>query len=367
LISGPIAMICAEAQSQGVIFPTLEGALRDHPDILEPYLLKRGVLPNQGKFAALNAAFWQGGTLLYVPRGVPATLPFLVNRTLTEQNTALLPRTVIILEPGSSATYVEVQGDVGQAFPEPRRRTPAQGGLHCGATDIFVNEDAELRYVVVQDWGESVWDFSMTRAEIGANARLRSLAIGLGAKSSRVHFDAILQGNAADAELRGVYCGNARQHFEYRTLQDHFGPHSRSDLLYKGALKDKASAAYVGTVRVEESGTRTSSSQANHNLLLNSGAKADSIPVLEILAKDIDRCSHGATAGQVDENQLFYLMSRGLNRAESHELIVAGFFEPVLNLLPIKELQDKVWESLTRKLAFQYVEPSDLPLPLGEG
>lgn len=346
-LGGTPSMVCAEAQAKGIIFTSLEQALREHPQLVEPYLLKQGVLPTYNKFAALNGAFWQGGTFLYVPRGVGFEMPFVSPRTVGS-GTAALPRTLIVLEHGATATYLEWQESEGQ---EP--------ALHCGVTDIILKEDAELRYVVSQDWGRGVWDFSIIRAALGANSRFRSFTAGLGAKSSRVHLDAILEGNAAEAELKGIYCGDSRQHFEYRTLQDHSGPHTRSDLLYKGALKDKAGAAYIGTVRVGPGGIQSSSNQANHNLLLNSGVKADSIPVLEILAKDINRCSHGATAGQVDENMLFYLMCRGLSRADAYELIVAGFFQTIMSSFPIPELQDRIWESLSRKLALHYAELGD--------
>lgn len=352
-LGGTPRMVCAEAQAKGIIFTSLDEALREHPQLVEPYLLKQGVLPTYNKFAALNGAFWQRGTFLYVPRGVSFEMPFVSPRTVGP-GAAAVPRTLIVVEPGATATYLEWQEseDAGEA--------PAlQGALHCGVTDIVLKEDAELRYLVGQEWGRGVWDFSITRALLGANSRFRSFTAGLGAKSSRVHLEAILEGNAADAVLKGIYCGDSRQHFEYRTLQYHSAPHTRSDLLYKGALKDRAGAAYIGTVRVGPGGTQSSSNQANHNLLLNSGAKADSIPVLEILAKDIDRCSHGATVGQVDENMLFYLMCRGLSRAEAYELIVAGFFQTIISSFPIPELQERIWNSLGRKLALHYVEPSD--------
>lgn len=357
-LGGTPGMVCAEAHAKGVIFTSLQQAVRDHPGLVEPYLLKQGVLPTYNKFAALNGAFWQGGAFLYVPRGVTFDMPFVSPRSVKDGSASIL-RTLIVFEPGATATYLEWQESSGE---EP--------ALHCGVTDIVLKEDAELRYVVGQEWGRGVWDFSITRAGLGANSRFRSFTAGLGAKSSRVHLDAILEGNAADAVLKGIYCGDSRQHFEYRTLQDHVGPHTRSDLLYKGALKDKAGAAYVGTVRVGAGGTHSTSNQTNHNLLLNTGAKADSVPILEILAKDIDRCSHGATAGQVDENMLFYLMCRGLSRAEAYELIVAGFFQTIISSFPIPELQDRIWESLGRKLALRYVEHGDEGIPspsMGEG
>ena len=333
--------VCADWQPRGVIFTSLERALREYPELVEPYLLEQGLLPNYNKFAALNGAFWSGGAFLYVPKNLVIDTPFLSARTLIAQGGAVIPRTIIVVESGSSIVYVD------QSASESREGQ----ALHCGVTDIFLKENAELRYASVQEWGRDLWDFSLTRANLGAGARFFPVLVNLGAQVSRLHLEAIMAGRGAEARLQGVYFGGSDQHFDFRTLQDHVSPFGTSDLKFKGALKNKASAAYEGTVHVAKGAIRTSANQENRNLLLNPGAKADSVPILEIEASDIDKCSHGATVGQVDESQLFYLMSRGLSRKEAEELAVAGFFDPIIDAIPLQSLQDRLRAVVGEKLA----------------
>ena len=339
-----------ELRRKGVVFTSLERAMQEHPELVEPYLLAQGILPSFNKFAALNGAFWSGGVFLYVPRGVVVEQPFLSMRWLDAPvATGILPRTLIVLEPGSSILYVD----------QSASETHEGSALHCGITEVFLKEAAALHYIGVQEWGGDLWDFSMMRAVQQQHSRFRALTVSLGGLVSRVHLEAALEGQGAEAQLRGVYIGDGRQHFEFRTLQDHRAPHTTSDLLFKGALRDRANAAYEGTVRMQPGAARSSANQANRNLLLNKGAKADSVPVLEILANDVERCSHGATVGQVDEDQLLYLTSRGLSQAEAHELIVAGFVEPILDQIPLEQLQTRLKATVGKKLARLHQETDD--------
>ena len=330
-----------ELRQKGVVFTSLARAMQEHPDLVEPYLLIRGTLPTYNKFAALNGAFWSGGTFLYVPRGVVIKKPLVSGRTLAGDTATALPRTIVVLEPDSSVQYV----DIGAS------ETGEGQALHCGVTDIFLKDTARLHYAVVQEWGRHVWDFSIGRAHIGPGAKFTPVLASLGTRVSRVHLDALLEGPGAEAGLHGIYFGDSNQHFEFQTLQDHISPYGTSRLEFKGALKNKASAAYEGTVHVRKGAIRTTAAQENRNLLLNAGAKADSVPILEIEASDIDRCSHGATVGQVDEETLFYLMCRGLHRSEAVELLVAGFFNPVIESIPITELQEALRAKIGDKLA----------------
>jgi len=330
-----------ELRKQGVVFSSLSSALQEYPDLVEPYLLSQGLLPTYNKFAALNSAFWSAGTFLYVPRGVVVEKPLVSARTLTADGAAIMPRTIIVLEPGSHALYVDLSAS----------ETGAGQAMHCGVTDIFLKDNTQFRYAAVQEWGRNVWDFSMSRAQVGSGARFFPVLASLGARVSRVHLEAILRGAGAEAKLEGVYFGDSNQHFDYQTLQDHVSPYGTSKLVFKGVLKNKASAAYEGTVHVGRGAIRTSASQENRNLLLNPGAKADSVPILEIEASDIDRCSHGATVGQVDEESLFYLMCRGLTRSEAQELLVGGFLATVIDNVPVEGLQEHLRTKVGEKLA----------------
>lgn len=328
--------------ARGVVYTTLEVALREHADLVRPHVERHVLAPKAFKFAALNAAFWAGGMFLYVPAGVAVELPLVHVRWLGGAP-SLVTRSLIVVERGASVSVIDTGGDGSD-----------DAGFHCSAIDAVVAENAELRLTTLQGWGNGVWNFEFTHAWLDRAARLRTLDVSLGSRLTRSHLTATLEGEAADAKLEGVYVGTGTQQFDFRTLQDHVAPHSTSDLLYKGALKDTSRAGYEGVVRMGPHASASAAAQANHNLLLNRGATADSVPVLEILAKDVERCNHGATVGQVDPDTLYYLQTRGLNDTDARELIVAGFLDPVLSRLPTEALQAQIRAAVGRKLAFAH-------------
>ncbi len=326
--------------AQGVIYTTLEQGLREHGDLLRPHVERHVLAPKAFKFAALNAAFWTGGMVLYVPKGVHIEAPLVRSRMLEDGDTAAIGRTLVVLEAGASANVVDAAGS-GEA-----------DGLHAGSIDLVLGEDAELHYHTLQGWGGNVWNFEFTHAWLARRARLHTLDVSLGSHLTRSHLTAVLEGEGANARLQGVYVGTGTQQFDFRTLQDHVAPHTSSDLLFRGALKDTARAGYEGVVRMETTARGAGASQANHNLLLNRGATADSVPVLEILASDVEHCNHGASVGQVDPEQLHYLYTRGLNDTDARELIVAGYIDPILSQLPTEALQARIRAAVGQKLAF---------------
>lgn len=329
--------------AKGVIYTTLEQALREHGDLVRPHFERHVLAPKSFKFAGLNAALWTGGMFLYVPKGVVADVTLAHGRWLAAGGGAIIPRTLIVLGDGAYVRVLDAAGSFDDA-----------AGLHCGATDIVLGENAELHFTTLQQWGSGVWNFDFTHAWLGRNARLRSVDVALGGRVSRTHLSVVLEGPGAEATMEGVYVGTGSQQFDFRTLQDHVAPHSSSDLLYKGALRDTARAGYEGVVRMEHGASGSAASQANHNLLLNQGATADSVPVLEILATDVERCNHGATVGQIDPDQLYYLLSRGLSEQDARELVVAGFLDPVLGKLPSEALQTHLRTAVGEKLAFSH-------------
>jgi Fe-S cluster assembly protein SufD len=329
--------------AKGVIYTTLEQALREHGDLVRPHFERHVLAPKAFKFAALNAAFWTGGMFLYVPKGVQVEHPLVRARWLQAGERSLVSRALIVVEPGASVSVIDTAGSAQES-----------GELHCGSIDMVLGQDAELRLTTLQGWGDSVWNFEFTHAWLAQSARLRTLEAALGARLHRSHLTATLEGPGADALMEGVYVGTGTQQFDYHTLQDHVAPHSSSNLLYKGALKDTSRAGYEGVVRMGPEASAAAASQANHNLLLNKGATADSVPVLEILASDVERCNHGATVGQVDPEILYYLQTRGLNGDDARELIVAGFLDLILSKLPSEPLQARVRAAVGQKLAFAH-------------
>lgn len=325
---------------RGVVFTSLEEAVHRHGQLLQEYLTTPAVPASHGKFAALNAALWSGGVCLYVPPGVAVRLPLHSHLWASRSRLAVVPRTLVVLAQGSSLTYVD----------EYASAPAARGILHSGVVELFVGDGAHLRYITLQRWGTGVRNFMTQRMVLGRDAQLETMLIGLGGGLTKAYVETVLAATGSQARLYGLLLGDGRQHFDHQTLQDHQGPNTSSDLLFKVALKDSARSVFTGLVVVRPEARRTNSYLANRNLLLSDKAKADAIPKLEISTSDVIRCGHGSSVGQVDEAQLFYLMSRGLPRPEAERAIVSGFFESLLVKIPSARLRQRVHRYLKRKL-----------------
>ena len=334
------------AAASGVIFTDLQSAIRDHGRLVEPHLMRAAVTPELGKFAALHGALLAGGTFLYVPAGVEVELPLQSLRVMEREGAAVFPHTLIVAGPGSRVTYIE----------ECVSDTAARLAMSCAAIEIVAGDGAEVRVATLQEWGRHAFHYVVQRAVVRRDATVRSLGVNLGSRLSRVEVQSLLEGEGGTSEMLAVYLADGDQHFDHHTLQLHRAPHTNSDLLFKGALRGRSRSAFSGLIKVTKGAQRTDAYQKNRNLLLSPDARADSLPNLEIEADDV-RCSHGATIGQADELQLFYLMSRGLPRAAAERLLVHGFFEEVLSRLPLPILRDQIRAALERK--------GDTPLPTG--
>ena len=333
-----LAHVPAALVAQGVVVSSFDRALRDHPELVRDAL---GTLlrTDYDGWTALGAALRSGGLFVHVPDGVVAAAPIRLVQWLDAPGVLAAPRTLVVLGRGASATIVDDQVS----------ETLSGVALHLGATEVILGEDAKLVFAMLEDWGRNVYHYGNQRAQIGRNAELQWIQTLLGGRmvKSNSYFD--LAGPGAQAFVHGFMFGDQRQHFHLHTLQRHQVDHTTSDLLIKGCLKDRARSIYQGLIQVSEGAQRTDAYQANRNLLLSDTARADSIPGLEILANDV-RCTHGATIGHVDDEQLYYLMARGLPRAEAQRLIVEGFFAPVLDRIPLGAVREQLRLEIERKI-----------------
>jgi Fe-S cluster assembly protein SufD len=334
--------LAPELEARGVLFLDLATAIREHPELVQTYFMTSAVTPRFGKLAALHGAFVSGGTVIYVPEGVEIELPITSFRWLDLEGTAVFPHTLLIAGPYSKVTYVEECASPACAVVEDL-------AMNCGVAEIVAEEGSQVRYSLVQQWGRNVFHYEACRVFAHKDARIQTLLVTLGSKVSRADVECDLQGEGAESEMLGVYLGDSTQHFDHHTYQLHAAPHARSDLLFKGALKDRSRSIFRGMIRVTKGAQGTDAYQTNRNLLLSEDAHADSLPNLEIEADDV-RCSHGATIGQQDEGQLFYLMSRGIPRPIAEKLIVEGFFEEVLARIPVEALHQRLSAFIARKL-----------------
>lgn len=325
--------------AKGVLFGDLSELLVEHREVLEPHFLAAAVDPDADRFAAWHAAFWTGGTVLYVPRNVEVNVPLYSLIGLATAGAADFSHTLVILEDGASATLLE----------ETNSADPQSEGLHVGAVELIVGAGARLRYVQLQNWNGKVRHFARQVGRVGRDGMLQWTVGALGARTAHIHQHVHLDGPGADAQVNGVTFAVERQLLSFFTQQSHHAPNTHSDLLYKEVCRDKSRLVWRGMIRVDKEAQKTDGYQRNDALMLSADARADAIPGLEIEADDV-RCTHGATAGRVDDEQVFYCMCRGLTRYEAMHVIVEGFFAEVYDRIPVELVRETLSHAVERKL-----------------
>jgi Fe-S cluster assembly protein SufD len=293
----------------------------------------------EDKFTAHNAAGWKHGLLVVVPKGVVLDQPLCVKIANSSPDGALFWRLLVVAEEGSRFSLIE----------EYVSGAPDLAAYSNAAVELFVGQGAKLEYVSIQNLSRGTWHFATHHARVERDAELDWVAGGFGSRKGKTRIQNDLAGQGATSRVTGAYFADGDQHLDYDTFQEHIAPHTTSDFAFKGALRDHATTVWRGMIRVEQEAQRTNAYQENRNLLLSPDAHADSIPGLEILANDV-RCTHGATLGQVDREQLFYLMSRGLSRPEAERLIVRGFFQDVLDRIDLEPVREALAEALEARI-----------------
>jgi len=327
-----------ELASRGVLFTSLDRAVEEHPELVEERL--HSLVPaDRTKFTALHAAFRTGGTFVYVPRDVHVELPLQTITYVDADGLAVFPHTLVVLDQGAELTFIDryVSAALSRAFSD-------------AAVELYLGPNSRLSYVALQDWGAGMTHLSVQRALVGRDAQLRTLGVAFGGSLSRAEVESELEGDGGSSEMLGVYFGDGDQHIDHRSIQDHVGNRTSSDLLFKGALKDRSEAIYIGTVIIEKGAHLCNAYQTNRNILLSETAKAHSVPNLEILTNDPTRCGHAASVGPVDDDQLFYLQSRGIPRDEAVRLIVTGFFREVLDRVELEEIRGTLEQAIEAEL-----------------
>jgi Fe-S cluster assembly protein SufD len=326
-----------ELERKGVLFESIDSALREHPELVTDRLHTL-IPPDRTKFTALQAAYRTGGTLVYVPKGVDVALPLQSLTYVDSAGLAVFPHTLLIVDESASLTFID-------RYVSP----DLESALSVGAIEIFAGPNSQVRYLSLQDWGRGVTHLSVQRAQIDRDAQVRSLAVTFGADLSRTEVESVLAGPGGHSEMLGVYFTDGSQHFDHRSLQDHIAPHCTSDLLYKGALRDSSRVVYSGLIHIAPGAKGSNAFQTNRNVVLSDEAKADSIPNLEIENNDV-KCSHAASVGPVDEDEIFYLQTRGIPRDDAERLIVTGFFQEVLDRVPLEEVRGSLEDAITAEL-----------------
>jgi Fe-S cluster assembly protein SufD len=288
------------------------------------------------KFAAHNAAMWKHGLLVVVPNGVVLDKPLYVRIAVTGQT---FWRLVVVAEEGARASLIEEYASPG----------PSTEAYSNAVTELFVEPNAKLEYVSLQNLSTETWHFASHHARVERDAELDWVAGGFGSKRGKTRIQNDLNGSGATSRVTGAYFADGTQHLDYDTFQEHIAPNCESDFAFKGALRDSATAVWRGMIRVEPDAQKTNAYQECRNLMLSPTAHAVPIPGLEIMANDV-RCTHGATVSRVDREQLFYLMTRGLPRAEAERMVVRGFFQNVLDRIELEPVREAVTAALEARI-----------------
>ena len=320
-----------DLKRKGVIWEPIEKAVVEHEDIFRKHFMTQEVVLGSKKFAALHKAWVKSGTFLYVPRGVEIDLPIEVFHWLHGSGGSTFPHTLLVAGENSKVTLVDY-------FESSDNQAP---GFALGVNDLFLGTGAKLTYICSQNWSEKTLAFQINSTVVGRDASAVSMNLNLGANYARTESVSRLVGQGGRSDMLAVSVADGAQEFDHRTLQDHQQPNTASDLLYKNSLSDAARTIFAGLIRVEPGAHKTDAYQKVRNLLLSDEAEANSAPGLEIEADDV-RCTHGATSGQIDEEEFFYLLSRGITPLVARQLIVGGFLNEVVERLGNKAVGEKL-------------------------
>jgi len=293
-------------------------------------------------FTVLHDAFLAGGAFVKIPRGVVVERPIVVLHWSEGDGLASFPHTLVVAEEGAQVTVFDRYGSTDTG--------PGTTGHFVDAVvELLVADNAHVRYLSVQEHGPRTWQIALQRAHVGRDASLKSSVVALGGDYARLRSESLLTGSGAESDLTAVYFGDGSQMLDFRTLQDHAAPRTRSDLLFKGAVEDTAQSVYSGLIRIRRDAQKANAFQTNRNLVLTEGAEAKSVPNLEIEADDV-KCSHASTVGPIDEDQLYYLATRGVPPEEAERLVVLGFFDDVFDRLPLPALVAPLRRSVVEKI-----------------
>lgn len=328
-------------QEKGVIFTDFRTAEQKYPDLLTS-IFGQIIDPGEDKFTALAAALAQDGVILYVPENIKIDQPLHSLYWGSGGQHAFINHILVWVCDGAEVTFVHESASLSENDDHQI--------FHDGLVELHVGRNARLNFVELQSWGKNVWSFTRERAKVYGDGHLEWIFGAMGTHLTKNFSDIDLVEPGSTGRMSGFYFTSGKQHLDHDTQQNHLAQNTTSDLLYKGALLDESRSVWQGMIYVAPGAIGTDGYQANRNLILSKDARADSIPGLEILADDV-RCTHGATVGKIDEGEIFYLLSRGIPQKEAEELIVMGFFDPIMARIPFEGIQNRFKQAIQEKMS----------------
>jgi Fe-S cluster assembly protein SufB len=309
---------------QGVIFDSIEDGLKNHPDLFKRYFATV-IPPHDNKYAALNSAVWSGGSFIYVPPGVEVDIPLQAYFRVNSENLGQFERTLIIADEGAKLHYIE-----GCTAP-----TYSTDSFHSGVIEIIVNRGASVRYTTIQNWSNNMYNLVTQRARVEEDARMAWLDGNLGSKITMKYPSCYLMGRGASGEIMSIAYAGSGQHQDAGGKMVHAAPHTTSEIISKSISKGGGRSSYRGLVQVQKGAHNASSNVECDALLLDEEARTDTYPYIEIDENDAS-IGHEATVTKIGDEQLFYLMQRGLAEDEARTMVVRGFIEPISKHLPLE-------------------------------
>jgi Fe-S cluster assembly protein SufD len=326
-------------EQHGVIFTPLHAAVRNHESLVRPRL-GSAIDPHSHKLSALRSALWQDGAFLYVPRNVTLDLPLRVCYTLSDTSRAIFPYTLVLLEPGASVTLIE----------EHTSRDAPEVALAAPTTEMFLGAGSQLRYISVQQWGGNVYHIGGQKQVFDANASSEWVSITLGGQTQHTEAEARMEGDGSCVTWKGATFANRQQRLLTAPTLRHIGAHTESHLNFKTVVTDESYSVFDGMIKIEHDSRDTTTRLEEHAIHLTEAARSDSVPGLKIDTNNVAGAGHASTSGQIDEEQIFYLRSRGISHNEATRMIVMGFFEPVLEAVPVDELREALAAAVEAKI-----------------
>jgi Fe-S cluster assembly protein SufD len=325
--------------AQGVVFTTLAQALRDHPELVQKHF-GQALSSDEHRYRMLHAALWQDGAFLYVPKNVVVETPLRAIMTLPTGAAATVPHTIVVLERGASASLIEEysSADVeGQALAAP-------------VTELFLGDGAQLRYIALQAWGAGVYHIGAQRVVVGRDAKVEWVALNMGARLQHLECETSLDGDGSQVDWVAATLADGEQILLSAPWLRHIGTNTTGHMNFKTVVKDAGYTTFDGMIKIEHASRGTISRLEEHALHLSPKARSDSIPGLRIDTNDVQQAGHASTSGQVDDEILFYMQSRGINREDAVHMIVTGFFEPVLDRIPAEDVRERVAAMIEAKI-----------------
>tara|TARA_B100000902_G_scaffold399274_1_gene469376 strand:+ start:1475 stop:2776 length:1302 start_codon:yes stop_codon:yes gene_type:complete len=326
-----------ELLDKGLIFKPLSLALVENADLLKSYFMKEGPKLGSEKLLNLHKARQRNGYFIYVPEGLSLKHPLEIFHWLSGENNVIFPYSLIVTGAGSSVKVAEYTASSDDEF-----------GLACGVSDLIAEEGSELTYVRTQNLSEKAHSVHISNVSAHANSTIKNFSLNLGCEWLRQESVCRLLGDEAHSEMISVNVPENNQEFDMRTMQLHEHSNTSSDLLYKNALYDKSKTTFAGMIKVEDGAHFTDAYQTCRNLLMSDECEANSMPGLEIKADQV-KCSHGSTSNPVAEEELFYLMSRGIEEPISRQLVTFGFVKDAVDRLNHPQLEEVVLGKLERR------------------